>query len=294
MMNTTKRIIFISGPTASGKTAFAVKVAKELKGVVINADSLQLFEDLPLLTARPTLKEQEDVPHYLYGFLKADAQPTAMFWTNNVKKMLEKLPESQKIIIVGGTGLYMGVFLNGLAPIPFISDETNSKVKEMAFDLKDNFYDFVVKKDPAIKDLYHKNDIKRLSRALAVFLETKKSISHFLKLPHIDAHKDICYPIYLKPERKILHERIEQRFHLMLEYGVIDEMKSFIKNYNVDSKLPVLHAVGAREIINFINGNLTYNQMIELCVLKTKQYAKRQYTWFNQQIDHEETIEFPD
>lgn len=207
-----------------------------------------------------------------------------MDWVLKVKELLDGFSKTQKIILVGGTGFYLHTFLNGLSPIPFVSDETKERVTSLLKDLKDDFYNVVTKQDPSIKGIYHPNDTKRLSRAYAVFLETGRSITHFLNINPTFSFADSCYKIYLKPNRERLHKNIELRFYEMIKNGALEEVRDFINVQKKLDNLPVLNAVGAKQIIHYLEGKLSYDEMIIQCIQKTRQYAKRQYTWFNRQI----------
>ncbi len=281
---TDKRFIVLFGPTASGKTDLAIELANKHDAIIINADSLQLFKDLPILTARPTDEEESKAPHHLFGFLNAFDQPTVMDWITHILDLLTTIAKYKKIILVGGSGLYISTFLEGIAPIPKINEDVKSFVKEKVLELNKDFYQFAITCDPNLEKLYHPNDIKRLSRGLEVFLTSKTSIADFLKQPHIHSFKKDSFLVYLKPEREILHSRIEKRFHQMLLRGAIEEVEAFIKNHDITQTLPILNALGAKEIIMYLDSHLSKEEMINLSIQKTRQYAKRQYTWFNNQL----------
>ncbi|CAO5675315.1 MAG: tRNA dimethylallyltransferase [Holosporales bacterium] len=285
-----KRFVVLYGPTASGKTNFAIDLAQKLNAIIVNVDSLQLFFDLKILTARPTDHEMASCPHYLYGILKPNDQPTVMIWLNNVLKIIEEQNSDKKIILVGGTGLYISSFLDGIAPIPEIDPEIQAFVKEKAATLKDAFFEFAVSYDPNLARMYHQNNIKRLSRGLGVFLTTKTSIKEYLELPHLYSFKKEAFKIYIKPDREVLHKRIEHRFQNMLTHGAIDEIEVFLKKYDINQNLPILNALGAKELIHYVKGTLKKEEMISQSIQKTRQYAKRQFTWFNNQIKADSII----
>lgn len=281
-----KKIIAIYGPTASGKTNYALKLCEKYDGIIVNADSLQLFMDLSILTATPSILEMQTHPHFLYGILQAYEQPTAMFWFHKVEEVIKK-NSGKKIILVGGTGLYFLTFFQGLSPIPVIDKVVENEVFAIQQQKKEHFYQYVIEQDPLVANLYHPNDYKRLSRALSVFLATKKSITSYFKQDNNQGYESDCYKIYLSPERDVLKQRIEKRLRYMFEKGAIEQVEKVYQQNKHIQNLPVFHALGARQIISYLEGQLSYEKMFEECLFKTRQYAKRQYTWFNNQFTHD-------
>ncbi|CAO4843305.1 MAG: tRNA dimethylallyltransferase [Holosporales bacterium] len=275
-----KKFFVVYGPTASGKTDYAIYLAKAYNGIVINGDSIQQFADLPLLTARPLADEQQGICHYLYGFLNADEQPNAMDWrTRAVDVIQEAWKEKKTPIIVGGTGLYLLSLLKGLSPIPQVPSSVNDFVLTRQKD--PDFYDWAMDQDPCLKSLYHPHDVKRIGRAIRVFLSTGKSITYFYQLPMIDPYEMYAQKIYLAPPRALLHKRIEERFKNMIAKGAIDEVKNI---QHIESHAPIFNTLGAKEIDAYLKGLITYDQMMEQSIQKTRQYAKRQYTFFNNSL----------
>jgi len=286
-----KPFVIVSGPTASGNSALGVSIAKKINGAVVNADSLQLFKDLPLLTAQPQTAEMSGIQHHLYGYLEATAQPKAGVWLNTVLPVLNKTWLAGKTpVVVGGTGLYIMALLKGLSQIPPIPEFIKSKVQSI-YDNHEDFYAHVIAYDPLIKDFYHPNDHKRLMRALEVFLETKKSIVQHFKDQQEKGLDKYAYKVYLKPDREILYDRIQRRFDIMLHNGAIEEVSAFLKSNPDDTNLPIFNALGACEIAKYLAGDISLDSMKERTMQKTRNYAKRQYTWFNNQIEHHDTID---
>lgn len=286
-----KPFIVVSGPTASGKSAIGVEIAQKINGAVINADSLQLFKDLSLLTAQPQTADMFGVQHYLYGILEAHTQPTAGIWLDVALLHLNKIwQEGKTPILVGGTGLYIMALLKGLSKIPPISENTKQKVHAL-YTCHEDFYAHVIARDPLIKNFYHPNDHKRLIRALEVFLETDQSIVLHFKTQEENMLNQYAYKIYVKPDRDTLYDRIHKRFHIMINNGAIEQVEAFLKNNQHAKQSPVFNALGAQEISQYIEGTISFDSMTELAIQKTRNYAKRQYTWFNNQIEHHDTIE---
>lgn len=285
-----KPFIVVSGPTASGKSALGVDIAQKINGAVVNADSLQLFKDLPLLTAQPQADEMLGINHYLYGYLEACDQPKAGVWLNTVLPVLNKIWEDGRTpVVVGGTGLYIMALLKGLSQIPPVSEDIKKKVQSI-YDRHDDFYTYVINSDPLIQDFYHPNDHKRLMRALEVLLETKKSIVQHFNDQQENGLDKYAYKVYLKPDRDVLYERIHRRFDIMLKNGALEEVDAFLQGTQDAKNTPVFNALGAREIAQYLDGEISLDLMTELAVQKTRNYAKRQYTWFNNQIEHHDTI----
>ena len=286
-----KPFVVVSGPTASGKSALGVGIAKKINGEVVNADSLQLFKDLPLLTAQPQTEEMLGVQHYLYGYLEANAQPKAGVWLNTILPVLNKIwLEGKTPVVVGGTGLYIMALLKGLSQIPPVSECIKDKVRS-AYDNHDDFYAHVIACDPLIQDFYHPNDHKRLMRALEVFLETGQSIVQHFKDQQENGLDKYAYKIYLKPERDALYDRIHRRFDIMLNNGAIEEVGVFLNRHHDAKQTPVFNALGAGEIAAYLEGGISLDSMTNLAIQKTRNYAKRQYTWFNNQMLHHDTID---
>lgn len=275
------------GPTASGKSSFALELAQELNGAIINADSLQWFKDLPILTAQPSAEEKTILPHYLYGELGPFEQPTAHAWRLRCLELINQLGDKMPIF-VGGTGLYLMALLKGLSPIPTI--HLTFREQAMLLSKQDNFYDFVLKTDPLVKDLYHPNDNKRLVRALEISLQTGNSITSYLDKPHSEGLEDRAFKIYLKPDRDRLYKQIGIRLEAAVKMGAVEEVKAlYDKEISLDA--PVFKALGAKEIASYLNGYSTYQQMFDIAYQKTRNYAKRQYTWFNHQMNYDVVTE---
>lgn len=277
-------VTIIVGPTACGKTARSIELAKECNGEIVNADSLQLFKDLPILTAQPTMKEREGIPHHMFGMLGPLDRPSVKWWLGRCVAHIMEIQERGKYpIIVGGTGFYIDALINGLSEIPDISAKIKDHVaNQMAVSTRDEFYDIVTKHDPLVADI-KPNDQQRLQRALEVFLETGKSLRSFQgqkkKLINIQAEV-----VYINMARDILYDRINRRFDLMLEHGALDEVNA-LKDLAIPKNAPVMHAIGAKEIYEYLNGSISLDEAITLAKQFSRNYAKRQITWFNNQLN---------
>lgn len=272
-----KKINVIIGPTAGGKSKLALRLAKHLNGSVVNADSMQIYKDLSLISARPTQAETDIVPHLLYGFVDAWTNYSVQEWLTAVVPVLE---ETEHPVLVGGTGLYISSLINGINDIPEIDPDIRQSVRQMPIEeVKKQLPDFQF------------TDSQRLRRALEVQLSTGKSITYFQNQPKKKLINADWHVIFVNPPRDELYDRCDRRFHQMIEQGGIDEVKHLL---SLKATGGVLKAIGVPEIIEFIKGNCTKSEMIERAVLSTKHYAKRQITWFKHQVPVSVDIQNPD
>lgn len=277
-MDTYQQVIFIGGSTASGKSKLALRLAQQLGNcAIINADSLQLYADLQVLTARPLENEFESVPHYLYGVLSSHDTTDAAWWQQQVLRIIN---QQQRAIIVGGTGLYFTSLIRGLSAMPAIPAEIRKHVRAQAQSLSlADFQNWACSIDPLLKERL--NDRQRLTRALEVKLATGDSIVAFQgqAKPPIDNFRFIT----LSPPREILYERINQRFLGMMAEGAVAEVEH-LQTLNLPSSAPLLKAVGVKEITAYLNKEISYEEAIGLAQQASRNYAKRQMTWFRHQV----------
>ena len=221
-------IIFISGPTAIGKSELALNFAKKNKGEIINADSMQVYKELNILTARPTNKDQELLPHHLYGHISAENRYNAAKWCDETISILKKNNQKKKLsIIVGGTGLYIKTLLNGIANIPVISEEYKKQSNKLISNLGLNkFYQEVYKIDKVSCEKISNKDIQRLKRIWEVYHSTGKTLSKWISNNHKIFFKDYDYRLYLFfPNRKEVYNKVNSRFVKMINNGAINEVK---------------------------------------------------------------------
>ncbi|MBX3458149.1 MAG: tRNA (adenosine(37)-N6)-dimethylallyltransferase MiaA [Candidatus Paracaedibacteraceae bacterium] len=283
-------VTIITGPTASGKTAMAIELARRTNGEIINADSMQLYRHLPILTACPSSEEKQEAPHHLFEILGDSEISSAGWWaTECLAKIDEILSRGNHPIVVGGTGMYLKSLTDGLSPIPDIPPAIRDQVRTQA--QQDDFYDLVCSLDPQIRDLLKPNDKQRLTRAYEVKLTTGQSIVDWQKIqptkPDYDFKK-----IALIPDKEWLHNRINLRFTMMIEGGALDEVKTLI-NTPIRQDSPILRAVGVKELTAYIKGEISHKQAIELGQTATRQYAKRQMTWIKGQATDYDFIPIP-
>ena len=279
-MDTQSKIILISGPTASGKSNFAIKVAKKVDGEIINADSMQVYKELRVLTARPLKKDYQKIPHHLYGFYSVKKNFSSGMWLKLAIKKIKEIKRRGNIpILVGGTGLYFKALTEGLVKIPKILMSDREKVRKLQKKLgQDIFYNKLIKLDPLIKKKINKNDIQRSIRAYEVKLFTKKSIINWYKDTKSFFKKEEFLKLYIEVPKIELNKRILNRSKEMIKDGAIKEVKRYLK-INSTKKNSTNKIIGISEIMELIKKNITSDQAIELMSIKTRQYAKRQRTW---------------
>ena len=279
-MDIKSKIILISGPTASGKSNFAIKVAKKVNGEIINADSMQVYKELRVLTARPLKKDYQKIPHHLYGFYSVKKNFSSGMWLKLAIKKIKEIKRRGNIpILVGGTGLYFKALTEGLVKIPKILMSDREKVRKLQKKLgQDIFYNKLIKLDPLIKKKINKNDIQRSIRAYEVKLFTKKSIINWYKDTKSFFKKEEFLKLYIEVPKIELNKRILNRSKEMIKDGAIKEVKRYLK-INSTKKNSTNKIIGISEIMELIKKNITSDQAIELMSIKTRQYAKRQRTW---------------
>ena len=253
----------IGGPTASGKTALAIRLASEIKGQIVNGDAIQVYRDLQVLSARPGPKEIKLAPHYLFGHIDAWSNYSLADWLRDVNKVL---PDLEAPIVVGGTGMYLDALVNGVHEIPEVDPEIRKQVRQMSID----------EVRAQVKD-YPFQDPQRVRRALEVFLSTGKPLTYFYEKPKKKIVNAKIVLIHVLPPREKVYESCSSRFEVMKKEGAIDEVKQLVK---MEATGGVLKAIGVREIKGFLAGKITEKEMTDQVVTATRQYAKRQMTWF--------------
>ena len=284
-MDLKSKIILISGPTASGKSNFAISLAKKIKGEIINADSMQVYKELRILTARPKQKDYQNIRHHLYGFLNVTKNFSTGQWLKLCQKKIKEIQSRNKIpILVGGTGLYFKSLTDGLVKIPNIPLKIRNKIRNLQKKLgQKKFYLKLLKLDPNIKDKIIKTDAQRSIRAYEVKYHTKKSLYDWFKNTKSKFQDDVFFKIYIDYPRLKLIERIASRSDQMLKDGAINEVKRFlklqIKKDNSSNKV-----IGIAEIKEHLDKKLDLKEVHEKITIKTRQYAKRQSTWARGQM----------
>jgi len=279
-MDLKSKIILISGPTASGKSNFSIKLAKKINGEIINADSMQVYKELKILSARPNLKDYQSIKHHLYGFHSIKNNFSTGDWLKNAIKKIKEVRRRKKIpIFVGGTGLYFKALTEGLVSIPNIPIKYRNNIRDLQKKLgQKKFYQKLIKLDPYSKENINPTDTQRSIRAYEVKQFTKKSLHDWFENTKSYFDKDDFFKIYIDYPREELIQRISKRAEQMIEMGAVNEVKRFIK-LKVRKDKSVNKAIGIQEIKEYLEKRKDMLDVIEKISIKTRQYAKRQSTW---------------
>ena len=279
-MDLKSKIILIYGPTASGKSNFAIKLAKKISGQIINADSMQVYKELKVLTARPFKKDYQNIKHHLYGFQNAKKNFSTGDWLKLAKqKILQCRKINKTPILVGGTGLYFKALTEGLVNIPKIPNNFRNKVRNLHKRIgQKKFFQKLLQIDPLIKDQINSLDTQRSIRAYEIKSFTKKSMLNWFKNTKSNYDHNDFFKICIDFPRKDLIERINKRSENMIKLGAILEVKKFIK-LRVPKNKSLSKAIGISEIKQYLQKKIQTEQLIEKISIKTRQYAKRQSTW---------------
>ena len=279
-MDFKSKIILISGPTASGKSNFSIKLAKKINGEIINADSMQVYKELKILSARPNLKDYQRIKHHLYGFHSVKNNFSTGDWLKYAIKKIKEIRKRKKIpIFVGGTGLYFKALTDGLVSIPNIPNRYRNKIRALHKSLgQKKFYQKLIKLDPNSKEKINPTDTQRSIRAYEVKQFTKKSLHDWFQNTKSYFEKDDFFKIYIDYPREELIQRIGKRAEKMIKSGAINEVKRFLK-LKVRKDKSVNKAIGIQEIKEYLEKRKDISDVIEKISIKTRQYAKRQSTW---------------
>jgi len=279
-MDKKSKIILISGPTASGKSSFAVRLAQNINGEIINADSMQIYKQLKILTARPSKKDQKNIKHHLYGTVDVKKIFSTGHWLKYaIKKIYEIRKRKKTPILVGGTGLYFNSLVNGLVKIPNIPIKFRKKIRLMQKKHgQKKFYEKLLKIDPKVKGKINSNDTQRSIRAYEIKSYSKKSMYDWLAQTKSNFKQNEFLKLYINFERKKLIERIEKRTIKMIKLGAVKEVKKF-KTLKIPDQSSVNKVIGIKELSKFLEKKIKIDEAKELIAIKTRQYAKRQATW---------------
>jgi tRNA dimethylallyltransferase len=280
------RAVLIAGPTASGKSALAIRIARAIGGTVVNADSMQVYRDLRALTARPTADEEADVPHRLYGHVDAAVNYSAGAYVTDAAQILAEARAAGRVpVFVGGTGLYFKALTQGLSAIPVIPDEVRDGVRQrLETEGVQALHATLAARDPASAERLSPRDRSRVARALEVVEATGRTLG--------DWHSETLPPllpaggydaVFLDPDRDELYTRIDSRFGAMLDAGALDEVAA-LRDRHLDPLLPAMKAHGVPALIRHLNGEIGLDEAAAVGRADTRHYAKRQFTWFRHQL----------
>jgi tRNA dimethylallyltransferase len=274
-----QKIILIAGPTGSGKSEIALRLGKKINGEIINADSMQVYKEIKILSARP--ESYSNVSHYLYGNISVKNNFSAGEWLKKVKLNLNKIIKKKKQpIFVGGTGLYFKLLTEGISNIPKIPDSIRTKARKLNAKLgNDKFYNLLIKLDPLINNRIKKNDTHRLIRAYEVITFTKKSLIDWQKKNKNYFSNYHFIKIFINPENSFLQKLLRLRLKKMFELGAVDEVKKFLK-LKINKSLPANKILGIEEIKKYLDKKIPLEQAFEETFIRTRRYVKSQRTWF--------------
>jgi tRNA dimethylallyltransferase len=283
--NSKPPLALIAGPTASGKSALALALAERCRGVIVNADSAQVYRDLPILSAAPTQAERAQAEHRLYGVLDGALSCSAADWAETAKGEIVDVQQSGRLpIVVGGTGLYLRTLLDGIAPVPEIDPSVRDDVRGSP--VEQNFAR-LRELDPEASARLNPGDTARIARALEVRLSSGRPLSAWQTLRKGGIGDQVSLkPLILLPPRVWLYTRCDERFARMIELGAVEEVKALLTR-NLNSNAPVMRAIGVREIAAYLRGERSLDETIAAGQRATRRYAKRQYTWFAHQPPEE-------
>jgi tRNA dimethylallyltransferase len=274
-------LVLIAGPTASGKSALALALAEQSGGVIVNADSAQAYRDLPILTAAPTAEEVRRAEYRLYGIRDGAVSWSAADWAASARREIANIhSQARTAIFVGGTGLYLRTLLEGIAPVPPIDSEVRRRVRDAS--VEQNRQE-LARVDCESAARLKAGDAARIARALEVILSTGRTLSEWQKQREGGIADDVeLRPVILLPPREWLYQRCDERFERMVHEGAVEEVKALL-NCRLNPNLPIMRAIGVREISAYLAGGLPLTEAIAAGQQATRRYAKRQYTWFAHQ-----------
>ncbi len=279
-------VLVIAGPTASGKSALALRLAQALDGTIINVDSMQVYADLRVLTARPSEMDEQAAPHRLYGYLDAAERCSAWRWRDDAIAAIEQVyAEGRRPIIAGGTGFYIEALTRGLSPIPDVPDDALARVQSR-LDAEGLPWLFaaVQKIDPALTERIKPGDRQRLRRALVVYEATGKPLSEWQKLPPEPPMFD-THALWLNPPRAALYARCDARLEAMLGDGALAEVEALLTR-GLDPSLPAMKALGMAELGTLVRGDMPLGSALSAAQQSTRRFAKRQVTWFRNRFEN--------
>jgi tRNA dimethylallyltransferase len=286
----------VAGPTASGKSAHSLKLAAEHNGVIINADSMQIYDDLPILTAQPPQEDKDKAPHLLYGSLHPNESSSAGNWREMVEPLIhETLAQGKTPIIVGGSGLYIKALIEGLSPMADIPQEIRDAAGVKQRELGNPaFHEALSIRDPIMGERLDPFNTARLIRAWEVLEATGKSLSEWQELPRVEPPDTWQFHITtVMPKREVLYDRCNRRFEWMLENGALEELEEFnqkVKNGEINQNALLAHALGVEPLTAYLNGELSKEEAITQGQGETRRYAKRQVTWFRNQVKENKNV----
>lgn len=283
--------IVIAGPTASGKSGLALAIARAFDGTVINADSMQVYDVLRVVTARPSPEEEAQAPHRLYGVLPPSVNCSAALWKDMAATAMEEAWGQGRLpVVVGGTGLYIRTLMHGISPAPPIPDDIRAHTRALLAEMgNEAFHAELAKRDPVMAARLVPANSQRLARAWEVLEASGQSLAHWQSLPMEGAVPARWLTLSLDPPRNILYAHCDHRFRAMMAHGALDEVRALL-DLRLDPALPAMKALGVPELARLAGGSMTEIQAVEAAQRATRNYAKRQLTWFRHQLEKPEVV----
>tara|TARA_B100000131_G_scaffold284128_1_gene292499 strand:+ start:2579 stop:3502 length:924 start_codon:yes stop_codon:yes gene_type:complete len=279
-MKKRKKVILLAGPTASGKSKLAIKLARYYKGEIINADSMQVYKEFSVLSSRPSKSDTKKIKHHLYGIFSVKKYFSTGEWLILAKKKIKQCIKSNKTpILVGGTGLYFNAITKGISKIPNIDSNLRNNIRNLHNKIgQKNFYEKLISIDPISKNMISATDTQRTLRAYEVKIFTNKSIYEWISNTKSDFLDFDIRKIFINIPKDKLLKNIFERTKLMFEKKCIQEVKDFLK-LRIDKSLSANKIIGVREIEEYLQGSMSMDEVIDVVNIRTRQYAKRQFTW---------------
>ncbi|MBE6454777.1 MAG: tRNA (adenosine(37)-N6)-dimethylallyltransferase MiaA [Alphaproteobacteria bacterium] len=279
-------VIVVAGPTASGKSDLAMDLALKYGGEIINADSMQVYKGTPIISAVPSINDMSLVRHHLYEIYSPEKKGTVVEWLKLAVETVKDIWKRGNIpVVVGGTGMYIDNLINGTTPIPETSEVIREKVRNI-----DNVYEWLKENDKSAAKMLNPADISRVRRAAEIFLQTNKSICEWYEMDMIKYLPDAQFRVVrIIPDTKEIDERCYLRFDKMMEAGALDEVK-YLDALCLPDNLPAMKMLGVPELRSFLHNEVTLQEAVKLAKLHTRQYAKRQRTWFRNKLKAEINI----
>jgi len=280
-----RRAVLIAGPTASGKSALALARARASDGVIVNTDAMQVYDVLRVVTARPSVADEAQAEHRLYGFVPPAERFSTGGWASAVEKLIQETDPERPLIFVGGTGLYFEALTNGFAEVPAVPPEIVAEAEKEIQGLDaENRARLIAERDPLMARRLQAPDPQRVVRALAVLKATGRSLATYQDTAQTGMLGGFAVErLVLNPDRDVLRERIARRFETMFSGGAVEEVEALMA-MGLDPALPAMKAIGVREIAEVLAGRMDEDEAIELAVIATRQYAKRQRTWMRNRM----------
>lgn len=281
------RVIVIAGPTASGKSALAIDIAKELNSAVVNCDSMQVYKHMPIISACPSAEERAQISHYLFEIYEPSFRGNVVDWLDKAQNVITRLWAEDKIpVVVGGTGLYIDNLINGTTPIPETSLQVRQEVAELVKNHGNEYlYNLLQQEDAKTASKLNVNDTTRIVRAYEVLKDTGIKLSDWYKKPMIKKLPQAKFiTVKICPLTQELDERCYMRFDKMMQEGALEEVK-YLYSLGLDESLPAMKALGVPELMSYLKGYVSYDEALDNAKLHTRQYAKRQRTWFKNKLN---------